>query len=230
MHDDIALASACAAGDEEAWARLLRDYKPALLRAADALDPTGGARDLAEELFADLFSKQLFRYYQGRSSLATWLRAVLAQRYVDRVRAQGRFAGPADDSMPAVANESPPGEAACRACVRLALEGAIGALTPADRLLMRLYYSQGLKLAAIGRLRREHEATISRHLARVREALRVATEAGITRSVTETGMSLRECLRLVMTDAGDLDLDTLLARSADESVHNEGGTLGLSRC
>ena len=41
--------------------------------------------------------QSLFRYFQGRSSLATWLRAVLAQRYVDRQRAQRRLAPLADD-------------------------------------------------------------------------------------------------------------------------------------
>ena len=71
-------------------------YRPLLYRAADALDSSGGARDLADPLYADLYGmpeggserRSLFRYFQGRSSLATWLRAVLAQRYVDRLRAQ----------------------------------------------------------------------------------------------------------------------------------------------
>ena len=40
--------------------------------------------------------QSLFRYFQGRSSLATWLRAVLAQRYVDRQRALRRLAPLAD--------------------------------------------------------------------------------------------------------------------------------------
>jgi DNA-directed RNA polymerase specialized sigma24 family protein len=92
--DDVALAAACAAGDEAAWERFVREYRPVLYRAADALDTTGRARELADALYADLFGlteregerRSLFRYYQGRSSLATWLRAVLAQRYVDLLR------------------------------------------------------------------------------------------------------------------------------------------------
>src|SRR5207302_9258102 len=55
-------------------------------------------REIADSLYAELYGirttggerQSLFRYYQGRSSLATWLRAVLAQRYVDRVRVQRR--------------------------------------------------------------------------------------------------------------------------------------------
>ena len=80
------------------------EYRPVLYRSADAIDPGGGARELADSIYADLFGLQerdgerrsLFRYFHGRSSLATWLRAVLAQRYVDRVRSSRRLT-PLDD-------------------------------------------------------------------------------------------------------------------------------------
>ena len=73
------------------------EYRPVLYRAADALDRSGGAREVADSLYAELYGikdapgerRSLFHYFQGRSSLATWLRAVLAQRYVDRLRASG---------------------------------------------------------------------------------------------------------------------------------------------
>ena len=91
--EDLALACACADGRPQAWDHFVLQYRPALYRAADALDPSGGARDLADSLYADLYGLQeregerqsLFRYFHGRSSLATWLRAVLAQRHVRAV-------------------------------------------------------------------------------------------------------------------------------------------------
>ena len=103
---DLELARQCAAGDEQAWERFVLEYRPLLYRAADALDPSGSARDLADSLYADLYGipegeserRSLFRYFQGRSSLATWLRAVLSQRYVDRLRAQRRFEPLPDES------------------------------------------------------------------------------------------------------------------------------------
>mgnify|MGYP002789023230 CR=1 FL=1 len=223
---DVELASACLAGDERAWERLIREYKPALLRAAQALDPAGGAHDLAEELFADLFSKSLLRYYQGRSSLLTWLRAVLAQRFVDRIRARRRLGDPVDERLAAPQRRVEPGEAACRGCVRAALESAVAALDPGDRLLVRLYYDQGLTLTAIGRLRHESEATASRHLSRIRATLRRLVESGLAAALTGTGLSTAECLRLVMDDAGDLDLQALLASSDGPTVHNERGSRG----
>ena len=110
--EDLALACACAAGDEEAWEHFVLEQRPLLYRAADALDPGGGARDLADSLYADLFGlrdragerQSLFRYFHGRSSLTTWLRAVLAQRYVDRLRTDRRLeALPDEESAGALA-------------------------------------------------------------------------------------------------------------------------------
>ena len=94
-----ALATACALGRDAAWDHFVVEHRPILYRAADALDPAGGARELADSLYADLYGlredagerRSLFRYFHGRSSLATWLRAVLAQRHVDRLRAGKRI-------------------------------------------------------------------------------------------------------------------------------------------
>jgi len=199
--------------------------------------PGGAARDLADELFAELYGlrecegerQSLFRYFQGRSSLATWLRAVLAQRYVDRIRAARRTEPlPDEASVPegavrhapslAVAN---PEEPRCRVAMKDSLETALGGLEPRDRLRLRCYYTQELTLAAIGRLFGEHEATASRQLARVRKDVRLAVETRMRETHGYTDAALAECLGLVMSDAGELDLGMLLARTPVEIVQNE---------
>src|SRR5262245_55071706 len=48
--DDLALACACAGGHEGAWQHFVREQRPVLYRAADAIDPTGGSRELAASL------------------------------------------------------------------------------------------------------------------------------------------------------------------------------------
>src|SRR5207249_12120574 len=110
-------ARLCGEGDEHAWERFVREYRPLLYRAADALDRTQGAREIADSLYADLYGltneagerQSLFRYFHGRSSLATWLRAVLAQRYVDRLRSERRTeALPDEDSSSALPSPSRP--------------------------------------------------------------------------------------------------------------------------
>jgi hypothetical protein len=46
--EDLALACACAHGLEPAWEHFIREHRPVLYRAADAIDPSGGSRDLAD--------------------------------------------------------------------------------------------------------------------------------------------------------------------------------------
>ena len=96
--DDLALAVACAAGDDDAWQHFVLTFRPVLYRAADAIAPGGDARDLADALHAELFGlgnaagvrTSLFRYFHGRSSLATWLSCVAISRFRSRLPAQGR--------------------------------------------------------------------------------------------------------------------------------------------
>lgn len=183
---DLGLACACARGSETAWEHFVGQFRPALLAAAAASAPPGVARDLADSIYADLFGleerdgvrRSLFDYFDGRSTLGGWLRAVLAQRVVDWARASRRFEPLADnvaDGPSPAAAELPDVERPRRlALVRAALRAAVGALEARDRLRLSLYYGQQLKLAAVGRVLGESEATVSRKLERTRSDLRVA--------------------------------------------------------
>ncbi len=218
---DLVLATACAAGREDAWDYFVQEYRSILYRSADAIDPTGGARELADSLYADLYGlddrrsapRSLFRYYHGRSSLATWLRAVLAQRHIDRMRA-GRRAEPlevAGSQLRAATSEAPQPD-----CVPLltllagALTRAISRLSARDRLRLALYYSQGLTLAEIGRLDGEHESTVSRQLARTRRDLRAAIEEDL-RAARLSPAQIEEGFRCAMNDPGPIDLGEIFA-------------------
>jgi RNA polymerase sigma factor (sigma-70 family) len=211
---DLELARACAEGQPEAWDRFVVEFRPVLYRAADAIDSSGAAREIADAIYGELFSKSLFRYFHGRSSLATWLRALLAQRYVDRYRATRRLDPlPEDDAPSAMAAPSPPespDRARFVAAMQAALAAAIAALGARDRLRLRCYYAQEMTLAQIARVTREHEATVSRQLARTRRDLRHGLER---RLKTDHGLSpeqIRECISSVTGDAGTLDLGVLL--------------------
>ena len=52
--EDLALACACAVGTESAWDYFVAEHRPLLYRSADALEPGGGAREIADALYADL--------------------------------------------------------------------------------------------------------------------------------------------------------------------------------
>jgi RNA polymerase sigma factor (sigma-70 family) len=215
---DVELARLCAAGDERAWETFVREYRPLLYRAADALDPTGGAREVADSLYADLYGlardggdrQSLFRYFQGRSSLATWLRAVLAQRYVDRLRAARRLEPLSDEAEPEAPAPADPDRDRYVALVRAALGRAVARLDPRDRLRLASYYVQELTLAQIGRLLGESEASASRHLARTRREIRSDVERQLRDEARLTDDQIAACLASVMEDSGPLDMKQVI--------------------
>jgi RNA polymerase sigma-70 factor (ECF subfamily) len=228
--EDLALACACERGLDAAWEHFVREYRPALYRAANATAGDDG-RELADSLYADLFGlrerdgarQSLFRYFHGRSSLGTWLRAVLAQRHVDLVRARRRSEPlpDADDAASPAAPAQQMDEESHRqaARVRHALAAATARLTPRDRLRLAWYYAQGMTLAQIGRLCQEHEATVSRHLSRTRAALRADVEA----QLREAGLRPREideCFEAAAADPGDANLSDLIG---SEEPRKESG-------
>lgn len=213
---DVELARLCAAGDERAWETFVREYRPVLYRAADALDRTGGAREVADSLYAELYGitdaggarQSLFRYFEGRSSLATWLRAVLAQRYVDRLRARRATEPIADDT--AAPPPADPDRDRYVALVRVALARAISRLAARDRLRLAAYYVQQLTLAQIGRLLGESEASASRHLARTRRELRSYVERQLRDEARLTDDEIAACLSSVTEDPGALDMKQVI--------------------
>src|SRR5437867_8266428 len=101
--EDLALTTACADGNEAAWEHFFATYRAYLRSAAAAIlrcsAGSAEACDLADSLFSELYGladgkgseRSLFRYFHGRSTLKTWLRAVLAQRHIDTIRGSRRF-------------------------------------------------------------------------------------------------------------------------------------------
>lgn len=229
---DLALACACAAGSEDAWDHFIVEFRPALYRAADAIDASGAARDVADALYAELFGlrekdgvrQSVFRYFHGRSSLATWLRALIAQRLVDRHRETRRLDPITEEASASAASGSAVDTDGTRyaATIRTVLAGAIAALAPRDRLRLACYYAQEMTLAQIGKLTREHEATVSRQLARTRRAIRADVE---TRLHTAHGFSkaeVDECFASIVNDSGNLDLEEWLDTASPPSPGHGG--------
>jgi len=188
--DDLALACACARGSEPAWEHFVREFRPILLRIAGRGQQADRASDVADSIYGELYGlderdgarRSLFDYFHGRSTLAGWLKAVVAQRLVDRARAARRLEPLPDDDAPAVNRavaadstvELEPDRRRLLGLVRQALTEAIASLEARDRLRLTLYYAQDMTLAAIGRVLGESEATASRKLERTRVGLRAA--------------------------------------------------------
>jgi RNA polymerase sigma factor (sigma-70 family) len=194
---DLALACACADGVAEAWEYFVPTYRGYLRACAGAMLKRSAsspeAQELADSLFGELYGLttgkrgSLLRYFHGRSTLKTWLRAVLAQRHVDQIRAGRKFEELGDEDgndgvalRGAMATVSPaaadPHRARYLAMLTSALQTALKNLDGPDAERLRMYYAEQKKLAEIGRVLGEHESSVSRHLERVRRDLRHAVE------------------------------------------------------
>ena len=204
-------------------------FRPTLYAAARALtkDETA-ARELADTLWAELYGvggtkasvetgtarRPLLTYFHGRSKLSTWLRSVLAQRHVDRLRGAQRFDSlEAENALEPVAatNAEPPDPDRDR--YRALLDGAVGAairrLEARDRLRLGLYYVHGLTLAEIGHVTQEHEATVSRKLASARKRLRTEIEGALQEEARLSEAEIRLCYQYALEE-GAFDLGAVL--------------------
>ena len=237
--EDLALACACSEGIEKAWNKFISRYREELHSAARAIAGKQGdaaARELADSLFGELYGvprgqgnsgggttrKPLFDYFHGRSRLGTWLRAILSQRYVDRIRDSARFSPLGDDGTDprpiarrTVAIDPDPERAEYRDHAHRALEAALSELPAKDRLAIALYYSKQNTLAVTGEILGEHEATVSRRLERARRALRDAVE----NKLTADGLSAAQVARCFECgpEDGPFDLDRALAKPDGDS-------------
>jgi RNA polymerase sigma-70 factor (ECF subfamily) len=220
--EDLSLASACLEGSEAAWQHFVTQYRGYLRAAAGVItkNSRGGtdAVELADSLFAELFGlvdgrrgeRSLFRYFHGRSSLKTWLRAILAQRHVDRLRQSRRW-----EQLEAEEEESPghapqPGNTQPiadphrdRYIARFvaALHEAVDLLPPADRERLELYYAREKTLAEIGRKLGEHESSVSRHLERIRRQLRSSIEEKLRCPPALSEAEIRLCFQYAAEDS-----------------------------
>ena len=209
---DLALAAACALGQEAAWEHFVREYRPVLLRIASKGQQADRARDVADSIYGELFGlgerdgtrRSLFEYYHGRSSLTGWLRAVVAQRLVDRARAARRFEPLPDEEIAAPADTGPDEPDLDRqrylSLVQNALSGAIQDLEAKDALRLSLYYAKDMTLKAIGVVLGESEATASRKLERTRRGLREAVERRLRDRLRMTEAEIALCFDYARTD------------------------------
>lgn len=199
--DDLCLIIACERGDEKAWSDLVERFTATVRSAARSASANeDAAEDLAQSIWAELYGLRVkqdgrraskLAYYSGRGSLAGWLRAVVAQLSVDSFRKQSKLVQTEEDAeldrlaRDAGISETPTFAAAgmqnpeqslsnrfARESLQQALTQAVRELAAEDRLLVKLYYFDNLRLREAGVVLGVHEATASRRLTRIQTDLR----------------------------------------------------------
>jgi len=221
--EDLALACACRAGLAPAWEYFVATYRDTLHAAARAIvRDASRAAELADSLYAELYGldersgmrRSLLGYFHGRSSLKTWLRAIIAQRHVDALRATQRFEPLDETATEASANDDPPDPDRARHLQSFAeaLATAIAELKPRDRMRLNFYHAEELTLRQIGALMNERESSVSRRLARTRKQLRRQVERTLRRSQHLSDDQIRLCYAYAM-ESWTADLGRLLSES-----------------
>lgn len=212
---DLALASACLEGRDEAWRFLIGELRPDAERFARAIvRDAARAAELVDSLWADLYGLRErdgardcpLLYYHGRSSLKSWLQVVIVRREADYWR-DSHPTVPLDDATEAHEgrNGTPaplldPDRTGLVAALSIALGATLGALEPRDRLRLSYYYLQDLTLAECGALLGEHESTVSRNLARLRGQIRDSVERALKRIHRLSEDQIGRCFEYAVED------------------------------
>jgi RNA polymerase sigma-70 factor (ECF subfamily) len=203
--DDLCLIVACEKGDASAWEDLVKNFDATVKSAARKISSnTEDAEDLAGSIWAELYGlkhdedgklKTKLSYYSGRGSLGGWLRAITNQLAIDEFRKQSKFvqieenrefenlaneSSERNENSQVVSHAENPEEILTEnrtaKDVSEALQQAVAGLEPEDKLIMKLYYFDDLKLKDIGNTLGFHEATASRKLVRVQTEIRKSVE------------------------------------------------------
>ena len=235
--EELALARACAAGNERAWEDFIHRYRQKLHSMALHIARDGAhAAELADSLFADLYgvnaragvrtSKLIF--YTGRGSLEGWLRTVMAQEFINRYRKQKRTVSLEEQTEAGAQFAAAVPEPACTSDrtsdqrLEVATDEALAELSSEDRFTLASYYLDGRTLAEIARTLGLHESSVSRRLDRLSTGLRKRILAGLR----SKGMSHAQAAEALETDVRDIRLNLRSRLMQDSSAKPfPGGTV-----
>jgi RNA polymerase sigma-70 factor, ECF subfamily len=221
--EELALARACAAGQERAWEIFLTRYREKLYDVAGYITKeSSAARELADSIYADLYGTTTrdgqrvskLASYTGRGSLEGWLRTVMAQEHVNRFRRQRRLVSLDEETEGGVqfASAEPEPVAGIDPRVESATDEVLAALPAEDRFVLASYFLDVRTLAEIARSLGVHESTISRKLDKLAKSLRKQILAALLRR----GLSRRQAQEALEVDVRDLRVN-IRSRLTQES-------------
>jgi RNA polymerase sigma-70 factor, ECF subfamily len=167
--DERALVARARAGDEEAFAGLVRLHQ-ARLRAmlARYLIAADDVYDLVQEAFIDAYRS--LGSFDPEREFGPWLRTICRNRMISFLR-QRRRARPLSLVDEAIAERAADPAAEARADELSALRGCLQGLQAEHRALVDLRYVQSVPVKDISQRYGKSETSVSMMLLRIREAL-----------------------------------------------------------
>jgi RNA polymerase sigma-70 factor (ECF subfamily) len=170
--DDLALATACRAGDLQAYERLY-DLHGARMKnlARNILGSSTDAEDAVQETFLKV--QRSVGSFRGQSSFVTWTFRILVNTCYDarRSRLRKKEVAAEDEREDAIPRPEPHA-ASAHPTLRLALERALAKLTRHQRDVFLLYEVEGFRHAEISEMLEISEAASKNTLFQAKKNLR----------------------------------------------------------
>lgn len=201
---DLYLACGCVHKREKAWAILDLRYRKFITDLVRFCYRHGtDNEEIADSILVSLFlndrsGRQRIASYDGRSSLATWLRVIVINRAIndrnerklvnDEVVADvpdGRALANLESSLRAQRYGHPLSES---------LAEALAEITEKERLMLLWRYEQNLQLGEIARLMGIHQANVTRQMLRLHTKLRESVVQRLTMRHGMSASAIEECL------------------------------------
>ncbi len=169
--EELSLVAQAAAGERRAFGELVRRNASsvrALLRRMGA--EASLADDLAQDAFLVAF--QRIGDFRAEGSFAGWVKRIAARLYLRRLKGKVRLEAPIE------AAEETGGPDESLSALKLDLEQALEALSPAERLCVSLCHGAGLTHAEIAEQLKTPLGTVKSHVKRGLDKLRLRLDPG----------------------------------------------------
>jgi RNA polymerase sigma-70 factor len=188
-----------------AWSTLEKRYKKFVADSIRVFKQTNFAiADLADTIFADLYLPDRSGFsriasYDGRSSLSTWLRAVVSNRVINirqsiihSQSANMTYELPDEPALGRI--DSAVRTRRYQRALQNSLQMACRVLTPQERLMVLWRYEEGIKLGQIAQRLGIHQSNVTRQLVRVQNKLREEATSILAKLHGLSEQAIRECI------------------------------------
>jgi RNA polymerase sigma-70 factor (ECF subfamily) len=185
--EEFALVQRCVAGDLEAWRELTRRYgalvahavRNVLQRVLKHADPSA-VDDAAQSVWLSLCADNCrrLRGFQMKSALSTWLTVLSSRKALDYIRTEMRKGAlrtvhlDGEDRDLVKELRAPETEERFSLDDVFVLHEALEKLGEEDRLILKMYYLDGLSYRSIAETLRVAPNTVSSYILRAREKLK----------------------------------------------------------
>jgi len=174
--DDDELITRLAGGDDTALRELFARHAPLLAARLRALLPPSDVEDALQETF--LAAWRGAGSYRPEEKAGGWLWGIARRQAALLLRRRG----PATAALPVLPHLPglvQPGDPAQLVTTASQLASAVGALSPADRVVWQLMYVEDRPVAEVARLAGVPEGTVKSRAHRARRLLRAALGGGL---------------------------------------------------